>query len=64
MTDELQGKVLSEVVCIRLKLYSIQFEGSVRVQKEYKKVSKTPKLRIVQRMFAEQKKSETVHVPT
>ena len=30
MTDELQGKVLSEVVCLRSKLYSIQFEGVVK----------------------------------
>ena len=42
MTDELQGKVLSEVVCLQLKLYSIQFEGGVKrsakgVQKTVKK---------------------------
>ena len=42
MTDELQGKVLSEVVCLRSKLYSIQFEGGVKqsakgVQKSVKK---------------------------
>ena len=42
MTDELQGKVLSEVVCLRSKLCSIQFEGGVRhsakgVQKSVKK---------------------------
>ena len=30
MTDELQGKVLSEVVCLRSKLYSFQFEGGVK----------------------------------
>ena len=30
MTDELQGKVLSEVVCLRSKLYGIQFEGGVK----------------------------------
>ena len=30
MTDELQGKVSSEVVCLRSKLYSIQFEGGVK----------------------------------
>ena len=28
MTDELQGRVLNEVVCLRSKLYSIQFEGA------------------------------------
>ena len=27
MTDELQGKILREVVCLRSKLYSIDFEG-------------------------------------
>ena len=45
MTDELQGKVLSEVVCLRSKLYRIVFNlkaVSNRVQKEYKKVSKKP----------------------
>ena len=36
---------------------------SNRVQKEYKKVWKNTKSRIVQRKFAE-KKSETVHDPT
>ena len=30
MTDELQGKVLSEVVCLRSKLYGIQFEDGVK----------------------------------
>ena len=30
MTDELQGKVLHEIVCLRSKLYSIQFEGGVK----------------------------------
>ena len=30
MTDELQGKVLGEVVCLRSKFYSIQFEGGVK----------------------------------
>ena len=30
MTDELQGKVLGEVVCLRSKLYSNQFEGGVK----------------------------------
>ena len=43
MTDELQGKVLSEIVCLRSKLYSIQFEGGVKqsakgVQKSVKKI--------------------------
>ena len=42
MTDELQGKILSEVVCLRPKLYNIQFEGGVKqgakgVQKSVKK---------------------------
>ena len=42
MTDELQGKVLEEVVCLRSKLYSIKFNGGVRqnakgVQKSVKK---------------------------
>ena len=42
MTNELQGKVLSEVVGLRSKLYSIQFEGGVKqsakgVQKMRKK---------------------------
>ena len=46
MTDELQGKVLSEVVCLRSKLYSIQFEGGVKqsakeVQKSVKKTQIT-----------------------
>ena len=30
MTDELQGKELSEVVCLQSKLYSIQFQGGVK----------------------------------
>ena len=30
MTDEFQGKVLSEVVCLRSKLYCIQFDGGVK----------------------------------
>ena len=30
MTDELQGKVLTENVCLRSKLYSIQFQGGVK----------------------------------
>ena len=29
MTDEIQGKVLSEIVCLRSKLYSIQFEEGI-----------------------------------
>ena len=42
MTDELQGRVLNEIVCLRSKLYSIQFEGGVKqsakgVQKSVKK---------------------------
>ena len=42
MTDGLQGKVLREVVCLRSKIYSIQFEGGVKqsakgVQKNVKK---------------------------
>ena len=42
MTDELQGRVLNEIVCLRSKLYSIQFEGGVNqsakgVQKSVKK---------------------------
>ena len=42
MTDELQGKVLTENVCLRSKLYSIQFQGGVEqsakgVQKNVKK---------------------------
>ena len=42
MTDELQGKVLTEIVCLRSKLYSIQFPGGVKqsakgVQKSVKK---------------------------
>ena len=42
MTDELQGKVLEEVVCLRSKLYSIKFNGGVKqsakgVQKSVKK---------------------------
>ena len=42
MIDELQGEVLSKVVCLRSKLYSIQFEGGVKqsakgVQKSVKK---------------------------
>ena len=30
MTDELQGKVMSEVVCLRSILYSIQYEGGFK----------------------------------
>ena len=30
MTDELQGKILTEIVCLRSKLYSIQFDGGVK----------------------------------
>ena len=30
MTDELQGKVLEEVVCLRSELYSIKFNGGVK----------------------------------
>ena len=30
MTDELHGKVLHEIVCLRSKLYSIQFEAGVK----------------------------------
>ena len=30
MTDELQGKILTEIVCLRSKLYSIQLEGGVK----------------------------------
>ena len=30
MTDELQGKVLTEIVCLRSKMYSIRFEGGVK----------------------------------
>ena len=42
VTDELQGKVLTEIVCLRSKLYSIQFQGGVKqsakgVQKSVKK---------------------------
>ena len=42
MTDELQWKVFSRVVCLRSKLYSIQFEDGVKqnvkgVQKSVKK---------------------------
>ena len=42
MTDELQGKVLSQVVCLRSKLFSIETEGGVKqsakgVQKSVKK---------------------------
>ena len=42
MTDELQGKILTEIVCLRSKLYSIQFEGGVKqrakgIQKSVKK---------------------------
>lgn len=42
MTDELQGKVLNEIICLRSKLYSIQYEGGVKqsakgVQKSVKK---------------------------
>ena len=42
MTDELQGRLLNEIVCLRSKLYSIQFEGGVKqrakgVQKSVKK---------------------------
>ena len=42
MTDELQRKVLEEVVCLRSKLYSIKFNGGVKqsakgVQKSVKK---------------------------
>ena len=65
MTDEMQGKVLSEVVCLRSKLYSIQFEGGVKQSaKGVQKSEKNPKSRIVQGMFAEQRNSETVHDPT
>ena len=57
MTDELQGKILSEVVCLRSKLYSIHFEGGVKQSaKAVQKSMRKPKSRIVQRMFAEQKK--------
>ena len=65
MTDELQGKALSEVVCLRSKLYSIQFEGGVKQSaKGVQKSVKNPKSRSVKGMFAEQRKSETVHDPT
>lgn len=42
MTDELQGKILHEIVCLRSKLYSIKFAGGVKqsakgVQKSVKK---------------------------
>ena len=42
MTDELQGKILKDVVCLRSKFYSIQFQGgdkqsAKRVQKSVKK---------------------------
>ena len=42
MTDEFQGKVLEEVVCLRSKLYSIKLNGGVKqsakgVQKSVKK---------------------------
>ena len=42
MTDELQGKVLEEVVCLPLKLFSIKFNGGVKqsakgVQKSVKR---------------------------
>ena len=42
MTDELQGKIMLEVVCLRSKLYSIEFAGGVKqsakgVQKSVKK---------------------------
>ena len=42
MIDELQGKVLREVVCLRLKLYSIDYAGGKKqrakeVQKSVKK---------------------------
>ena len=42
MTDELQGKVLREVVCLRSKLYSIDYVGGLKqsakaVQKSVKK---------------------------
>ena len=65
MTDKLQGKVLSEVVCLRSKLYSIQFAGGVKQRaRRVQKSVKNPKSRIVQRIFAEQRKSATVHDPT
>ena len=42
MTDELQGKVLEEVVCLRSRLYRLKFNGGVKqsakgVQKSVKK---------------------------
>ena len=42
MTDELNGKVLKEVVCLRSKLYSIDYVGGTKqsakgVQKSVKK---------------------------
>ena len=67
MTDELQleRRILSEVVCLRSKLYSIQFEGGVKQsEKGVQKSVKNPKSPIVRRMVAEQRKSGTVHDPT
>ena len=65
MTEELQCKVSIAIVCLRSKLYNIQFEGGVEQSaKGVQKVWKNPKSRIVHRMFAEERKSETVHDPT
>ena len=65
MTDELRGKVLSEVVCLRSKLYSVQFEGGVK--QSAKGVQKSVKKTLNHELFEEcllNKESETVHDPT
>ena len=51
MTDELQGKVLSEVVCLQSKLYSIQFEGGVK--QSAKGVPKSVKKTLNHELFKE-----------